>query len=175
MYRLKKPHSRHLDAPPADAGRLLREQSPGRAWLAGAGALVLVLAAWVAVSMLFDRYFPWYSMLQGLVIGLAVQRHGRGLDWRFPGVAALLTAVAAFAGAFLVALFLTGREFRTGALALVDEISWHTVSVFAIRNFGVDGVIYMLFAAAVAAFYAPRRLSRQEAVALRRYREEDRA
>jgi hypothetical protein len=124
--------------------------------------------------MVFDRYFPWYSMLQGVLIGHVMRRYGRGVEWPFPAVAALITSVAAFAGSFLVALFLTGREFRTGALELVDEISWHTLQVFAARNFGSDGVIYMVFAAALAAFFAGRRLNRQEAIALRRLREDSR-
>lgn len=171
MHRLRQRHSRHLDTPPADAGRLQREQSLKGALLAGGVAVAAMMALWVAVAMIFDRYFPWYSIVQGYIVGHAARRFGRGIDWRFPAVAAAITMAGAFAGSFLVALFLTGREFGTGALELVGEISWHTVSVFAARNFGIDGIIYMGFAAVVAAFYATRRLNRQEAVALRRQRE----
>lgn len=124
---------------------------------------------WVYVAMLFDRYFPWVSIVQGLFTGLAMQRFGRGLDWRFPLAAAGLTAFAAIVGSFLVALYLTGREFGTGALALVDEISAHTISTFLTRDFGVVGYIYMTFAAALAAFFANRRLLTGEAAALRRH------
>lgn len=171
MHRLNQRHSRHLHTLPADAGRLEREQTFTGALLAGGVAIAAMMALWVAVAMLFDRYFPWYSIVQGYIVGHAVRRFGRGVDWRFPAVAAAIAMAGAFVGSFLVALFLTGREFRTGALELVDEISWHTVSVFATRNFGIDGIIYMGFAAVLAAFLASRRLNRQEAVALRRRRE----
>lgn len=171
MQRLKKRHSRNLHAPPADAGKLLGEQSLKNAALAGAVAIVAMMASWVALAAIFDRYFPWYPIVQGYIVGHAVRRFGHGVEWPFPVLAASITAAGAFLGSFLVALFLTGREFRTGALELVDEISWHTVSVFAVRNFGADGIIYMSFAAVLAAFYASRRLNRQEAVALRRLSE----
>ena len=136
-------------------------------------AAACAVAAWIYVSMLFDRYFPWVSMLQGIVIGLGMRRFGSGLDWRFPATAAAITALAAMLGSFLVALFLTGREFGTGALELVDEISLYTIKVFFVRDFGLVGLIYMLFAVALAAFYAGRRLAPGEAVALRKAREQN--
>lgn len=171
MHRLRKKHSQHLNTPPADAGKLLREQSMRSGLAAGGVACCTMMALWVALGMVFDRYFPWFSVPLGYVVGQAVQRRGHGIEWPFPVAAAALTGAGAFIGAFLVALYLTGREFSTPALSLVDEISWHTLSVFTTRNFGVDGVIYMVFAALLAAFYAPRRLNRQEAVAIRRWRE----
>lgn len=133
---------------------------------------VITVALWAYVALLFDRYFPWVSMLQGVVIGLAMQRYGKGLNWRYPANAALITAFAAVVGSFLVALCLTGREFGTGALALIDEISPHTVKTFLVRDFGVVGVIYMMFAAALAGFFANRRLLAGEAAALARHARE---
>lgn len=127
------------------------------------------MISWVYVALLFDRYFPWVSVVQGMIIGLAMQRYGRGLGWEFPAVAAGVTASAAVIGSFLVALFLTGREFGTGAFALVDEISSHTLATFLMRDFGIVGLIYMAFAAALAAFFANRRLLPGEAAALRRF------
>ncbi|MBT8085009.1 MAG: hypothetical protein HKP32_09650 [Woeseia sp.] len=154
---------------PSSAASLLAHQNFGRGVATSIIVAIVAMILWVAVSLLFDRYFPWVSMLQGIAVGIAMQRLGRGLDWRFPLAAAIITALAAVEGSFLVALFLTGREFDTGALTLVDEISMHTVKTFLGREFGVVGSIYMLFAAALAAFYANRRLLPGEAVALRRH------
>lgn len=156
--------------PPADGRQLLAEQDLRRGTLAALAAAVVAMALWVWAGMLFDRHFPWVSMLQGILIGLAMRRFGRGVDRVYPAVAAAVAAVAAPAGSFLNALFLTGREFGTGALELVDEISLYTVNTFLVREFGVLGLIYLLFAAALAAFYANRRLRRGEAAALRRAR-----
>ncbi|ANO49873.1 hypothetical protein [Woeseia oceani] len=161
------------DRPPArppEPARILGQQNLRQGILVSLLMAGLAMALWVYVALVFDKYFPWVSMLQGILIGLAMRRGGRGVDWRFPLAAAVITAAAAAAGSFLVALFLTGREFGTGALELVNEISTHTVATFYTREFGIIGVIYMLFAACLAAFYANRRLSTAEAVALRRLR-----
>lgn len=172
VLRLKRRHSRHLDdADEVDAARLVAGQAPRRALVGALVAAVVLSAVWVAVSLGFDRFFPWFSIVQGFLIGRAVRHYGRGIDWRFPLIAALVTIGAAFSGSFLSALNLTGREFGTGALPLVAEISWHTVRTFALREFGVVGTIYALAGAAIAAFYANRRLTRQETSALRKWRE----
>ena len=170
IYRLRQKHAPRPDAKNAvDAALLLQQQSlPGAlrgAWLA---ALVLIVF-WVTAGMMFDRFFPWFSLLQGFFIGRAVRHFGRGIDWRFPVTAALTALVAAFLGSFLCALFLTGREFDTGALALLGELSWHTISTFATREFGVVGSVYAVMSAALAAFFAPRKLTREEAIALRKH------
>lgn len=153
-----------------DALGLIDDQSL-RAGLRGALLAFAVLTViWVYAVMLFDQFFPWFSVLEGFFIGRAVQHFGRGIDWRFPVIAAGFAVIAAFTGSFLSALFLTGREFDTAAFSLVTEISWHTLQTFAIREFGVVGTIYAVMAAAIAAFFAKRKLGRNEAIALRKYR-----
>lgn len=152
---------------------LIDDQSPKHALLGALLASVILMAIWVYSAMLFDRFFPWFSVVQGYFIGRAVRHFGRGIDWRFAAMAAVIAVLAAFLGSFLSALFLTGREFATGALPLVAEISWHTVSTFATREFGIVGTIYAGMAAAIAAFVANRRLSRHEAIALRKHLEKD--
>lgn len=173
MHRLRKRHSSRPDpnTPPVDASLLLREQSPQGAAVAGGAAVLLTITLWVALALVSDRYFPWFSIVQGFVIGRAIQHYGRGIHWTYPVLTAALTCVAAFAGSFTVALFLTSREFYTPVLTLAGEISPHTIRVFVLNNFQADEIIYMFFAAMLAAFNSIRRLSREEAIALRRLRE----
>ena len=169
---------RHKHAPgprrdsAADAQALLEDQSFKSALYGALLAVAILNVVWVATGMLFDRFFPWFSVVQGFFVGRAVQHFGCGVDWRFPVLAACAAVVGAFTGSFLSALFLSGREFDTGALPLVAEISWHTVKTFATQKFGAVGTIYAGMAAALAAFYAGRRLQRHEAIALRKHREE---
>ena len=154
-----------------DVTRLVGEQSLRGALLGALLAWLLLNFVWVYGCLIFDHFFPWFSVIQGFFIGRAVQHFGRGIDWRFPLLAALTAAVAGFAGSFLSALFLTGREFDTSAVALVGEVSWHTITTFTSREFGAVGTIYAGMSAALAGFFANRRLDRYEAVALRKYRE----
>jgi len=157
--------------PDIDVEKLIAEQSVRGALMGALLASVVLNALWVYGGLAFDRFFPWFSVIQGFFIGRAVRYFGRGIDWRFPALAAAMAVVAAFTGSFLSALVLTAREFDTPAWSLVGEISWHTVSTFATREFGAVGTIYSGMAAAIAAFFAGRRLNRYEAVALRKRRE----
>ncbi|MDX1480365.1 MAG: hypothetical protein R3315_01740 [Woeseiaceae bacterium] len=158
-------------APEVDVPGLYAEQSVTRAVGGGLLASLILIIVWTYAGLLWDRFFPWYSVLQGIFIGLAVRRFGRGIDWRFPVIAAAIAIVAAFAGSFVSALFLTGREFDTSVWSLIGEISGYTISRFATGQFGAVGTIYAGMAAAVAAFFAGRRLTRHEAIALRKHRQ----
>jgi len=154
-----------------DVSALFREQSIRRAFAGAAIALLILNVLWIAESLAFDHIFKPFSVLQGFFIGRAVRHYGRGIEWQFPAIAAAVAAVAAFTGSFMAALFLTGREFDTFALSLVAEISWHTVSTFATNNFGAVGTVYAGMAAVLAAFFAQRKLDRDERIALRKHRE----
>lgn len=154
-----------------DIGELFSDQSLQGALIGGLLAMLLLNIMWVAGSLAFDRFFPWFSVVQGFFIGRAVQHFGRGIAWHFLLIAAAIAVAAAFTGSFFSALFLTGREFDTFALSLVGEISWHTVSTFSTREFGTVGTIYACMSAALAAFFARRRLDRYERIALRKHRE----
>ena len=169
IYRLRHKHSPG-DARPqaADADVLISDQSLPAAAAGAAGAVVLLIVVWVYAVMLFDQFFPWISIIQGYFIGRAVQHFGRGIDWRFPVLAAGAAIIGAFLGSFFSALFLTGREFGMNPFPLLAEVSWHTLKTFSVREFGLVGVIYAGMSASIAAFFAGRRLTRQEAIALRK-------
>ena len=137
IFRLKKKHTSLSDNDynQVDALDVIREQSISSAMISAFMALVIMNILWVFISMIFDRFFPWFSLLQGIIIGISVKKFGRGIDWRFPIIASTFAIIAAITGNFLSALNLTGREFYTGALPLIIEISWFTVKTFFIKEF----------------------------------------
>lgn len=171
IYRLRHKHA-PTAAAEVDAAELLREQSLKGAALGALAAVVILSAMWVYAGVLFGQFFPWISVVLGFFVGRAVQHFGRGIDWRFPALAAAAAIGGAFIGSFMSALFFTSPE-GMSPLRLLSEVSWYTVQTFATREFGLVGVIYAGMAAAVAGFFASRRLSRGEAIALRRFRESD--
>lgn len=169
IYRLRHKHAPDdATQQPVDAAMLVADQSLRAAVGGAVGAIVLLTVVWVYAVMLFDQFFPWISVIEGYFIGRAVQHFGRGIDWRFPLLAAAAALIGAFLGSFVSALFLTGREFGMSPLPLLGEVSWHTLRTFATREFGLVGVIYAAMSASIAAFFAGRRLTRQEAIALRK-------
>ena len=95
---------------------LQKEQSILSGFYGAIITAVIINIIWVYISMFFDRFFPWLSIVQGILIGKSIQKYGLGLDWYLPALAAILTIIASVTGSFLSALYLTGREFNTGAI-----------------------------------------------------------
>lgn len=158
--------------PPADPQKLIAAQSLRRALLGGVAAALLMSWTWMYLALLTGRVFPWFSILQGIVIGLAVRRFGLGLDWRFPLTAAVLAWVGAYAGNVLIAIPTTAEELGVSGFAIVRGLTWWSFQVFFDEVITVVDHIYAFCAVAVAAFYAKRRLNRREEFALRTRREE---
>lgn len=152
---------------PVDAASLSKSQSPRAALIAAVAAAVFLNLVWLWLSNLTGRFFPWFSVVQGLFIGLAVRRAGKGYDWRFPALASTMTVIAAFGGNFLVSVTTTSTVLDIGPLQVLRGLtlwSWQTWYAEVLR---VVDLVYALFAAAVAAFYSKRHLLRHEIFALR--------
>ena len=90
VLRLRKKHGegRKVDITAADGARLVRAQSLGKALIASAIAIILFCVAWVSLTSLTNRVFPWITVVLGAGVGLLVRRAGKGVDWRFPALAA---------------------------------------------------------------------------------------
>jgi hypothetical protein len=157
---------------PVDAASLGKSQSPWAALIAAVTVAVCLNIAWLWLSNLSGRFFPWFSVVQGVFIGLVVRLAGRGFDWRFPALAATVTVIAAFGGNFLVSVMTTSAVLEIGPLQVLRGLtmwSWQTWYAEVLR---VVDLVYALFAAAVAAIHSKRRLQRHEVFALRSAKQE---
>lgn len=151
---------------------ILAQQSAVRA-VAGGVALVLVLGwLWAIVSLATGRVFPWFSILIGTIVGLGVQRFGRGLDWRFPVIAAVIAWVGAYVGNLMIGIVETGRYIEADPFSVLAGLSRDTMKNFFANTVSPVDHIYAFCAAGVAAFLAKRRLNRREVVAIRRKHKE---
>lgn len=170
MFRLRLRHSRHLHeaSPPVSAERLIAAQSVRAAITGAAIAIIVVNILWMYTASSTARYFPWIAIIQGAAIGIAVQRSGRGLDWRFPLIAGAAAWIGAFSGNLFIALLFTTAE--TGAVP--NGWWWQILQSFFAHTVSVIDVIYAFCAVAVATFYSKRRLNRYEVLALRKNKEE---
>lgn len=170
--RLRKKHGTGLprDVSAADGERLVRAQSLRNALVAGLIAIIVFCVVWMALSSLLNRVFPWMTVLLGAMLGFAVQRAGRGVDWRFPVLAAALALLGALLANIVVAASYTAETFDTGTLHILRSVTSMTWPVFFDEVLTVADGFYMVLAAAVAAFLANRRLSRSQYFALRLWR-----
>lgn len=168
VLRLPK---KHRGAPElsgaADGEQLIAAQSFRDAVIAGLIVIILFSVLWAMLSTLVNRIFPWMTVVLGLLIGLVLRRAGRGLDWRFPVLAVVLALAGALVSNVVVAAAFTASELDTSTLTILRAVTSMTWPVFFDEVISAADVVYALFGAATAAFYANRRLSRGEYKAVR--------
>lgn len=169
MFRLRQKHTRNPreKRPAADGRRLLAEQSVLRGTAGSIAVALLLCWLWALFSIMTGRIFPWFSVLIGALAGMAMQRFGRGLDWRFPVLAAVIAGVAAYAGNLMIGIFETGRYIDEAPIRVAGGLSVETMRYFFRNTISPVDHIYAFCACGVAAFFANRRLQRHEVLGLR--------
>ncbi len=168
VFRLPKRHAgATAHSTPALGGQLMNEQSLPNAFFAGLIIITVFSILWALASTLIDRILPWMTLVLGILVGLGVRRAGRGLDWRFPVLAAVLAAFGALLSNIVVAATFTAAALDTSTLHILRAVTSMTWPVFFAEAMSTADAIYGLLAAALAAFYANRRLTRAEFHALR--------
>ena len=169
MFRLKQKHSRpgKKKYPKPDVKRILAQASLLRGILGSLAIAALLCWIWAVQAMTTGRVFPWFSVLIGILIGFAMQRFGRGLDWRFPLGAGLVAGLAAYAGNLMIGVLETGRYIEAQPMQVIAGLSLDTMNYFFKNTINPIDHIYAICSVAVAAFFAKRRLNRREVLALR--------
>ncbi|MDH5304498.1 MAG: hypothetical protein OEW64_10430 [Gammaproteobacteria bacterium] len=175
IIRLRKKHLPVVDRQPTedDARRLRAAQSPRNAIMASLIVIILFSVLWSMLSVTFGRIFPWLTLLLGFLIGNAVRRAGLGLDWRFPVLAAAFTVLGSLLANIVVAAAFTAPILETTTLAVLTNLTVMTWPVFFDEVMTPADLVIALFGAGIAAFYANRRLTRAEYLALRTWGEKD--
>ena len=101
-----------------------------------------------------------------------IRAAGRGVDWRFPALAAGMAVGGAIASNIALAASTTAAEFGIGTLHILQAVTSMTWPVFFDEVWNVADGFFAIVGAAFAAFLAPRRLSRAQRFALRLWREQ---
>ncbi len=172
--RLRRKHGdgKGIDATAADGARLVHAQSIRNAIVAGLIVFVMFCVMWIAVTAMTNRVFPWMTVVLGGMLGLAIRRTGRGLDWRFPVLAAFLALTGSVVGNVVLAASTTAGDYATGTVDILQGVTVMTWPVFFDEIWNVADGFFAVASAAVAAFYANRRLTREQFYALRQWQEQ---
>ncbi len=173
VLRLPKKHASGIDKlPDPELGqRLVAAQSLRNALTGGLIAVVVFAVLWVLVTAVTERIFPWFTVLLGVAVGYVVRRTGKGLDWRFPVLAAVLTIAGSLLGIVVISAATTAGEYDTSTVTILSRATPLTWPVFFDEVLTAADYIYAGIAAGIAAFYANRRLTRSQYFALRQWRE----
>ncbi len=177
VLRLRKRHGsgEGIGSTAADGERLINAQSLRNAIVAGLIAIIVFSLFWMTLSALLNKVFPWLTLGLGVLLGYAIRMTGRGLDWRFPLLAALLTLIGSLLANIIVAASVTAEGFDTGTLQVLQSVTTMTWPVFFDEVLTIADAFFAVFAAGLAAFYANRKLTRSQYYALRLWREENNA
>ena len=172
--RLRKKHGsgKPTQVTIADGRRLVKTQSFRNAVIAGLIIIIIFSIFWITLSELTNRVFPWFTIVLGFLLGHSTRLVGRGTDWRFPLLAAGMAVAGALIANIVIAASVTADGFGTGTLDVLWAVTSMTWPVFFDEVLSIADVFYAAIAAALAAFYANRRLTRSEYQALRMWREE---
>ena len=171
VFGLPKKHLPKVKQEPtqSDARRLLEAQSIRNSIMASLITIIVFSVLWSMLSVLAGRIFPWMTLLLGILVGLAVRRAGFGLDWRFPLLAAVFAAVGSLVGNVVVAAAFTAPQLGTDTFTVLRNLTALTWPVFFDEVMTPADLIFAMFAAGLAAFYANRRLTRAQYLALRKW------
>ena len=139
-----------------------------------AALIVIVIfgACWAVLSDLTNRVWPWMTLLLGILLGVAVRRAGKGIDWRFPLLAAVLAVIGALLANIMVAAVLQASEMGISAFQVLRSVTVLTWRDFFSEVITPADLVFAIFAAAIAAFYANPKLSRDEFLALKLWQQE---
>lgn len=175
VLRLRKKHlpKNKREPTPEEGKRLLAAQSVRNAIMASVITVIIFSILWSMISTLIGSIYPWMAMIMGGLIGLAVRRAGFGLDWRFPVIAAVFAVIGALVGNIVVAAAFTAPQLGTDTLTVLRSLTALTWPVFFDEVMTPADIVYALFAAGLAAFFANRRLTREQYLALRILEEGD--
>ena len=172
LLRLRRKHGegRALDVSAEDGARLVRAQSLRNAFVASLVVFILFCVAWIALTSLTGRVFPWLTVALGWLTGMAIRRAGRGVDWRFPLLAGIVTLAGCVGSNVVLAASTTAAEFGTDTLHILRAVTSMTWPVFFDEVWNIGDTFYAAFSAGLAAVLAPRKLKRSEYFALRLWR-----
>jgi len=167
--RLRKKHggTNSAEIASVDISSLINSQSISFAILASVLTIIMFSFFWVLLSKLTGRVFPWATIILGYLLGHVIRISGRGIDWRFPVAAVILTLIGSIFSNFFIAATVTAEQLKTETLEILLSVTSMTWFVFFDEFLNAADIFYAVLAMSIAAFFSKKRLKRAEYNALR--------
>ena len=103
----------------------------------------------------------------GYLLGHVIRISGRGIDWRFPVAAVILTLIGSIFSNFFIAATVTAEQLKIETLEILLSVTSMTWFVFFDEFLNAADIFYAVLAMSIAAFFSKKRLKRAEYNALR--------
>ena len=105
----------------------------------------------------------------GVAIGLAMQFLGRGIDSKFPVAASVLAVLGCLLGKYFAIVMLTAKGQRMSPFDIFSSVPPGEVLSQIYKSLGVADLVFWMLAIAAASYFAKRRLTHEEGLALHVY------
>ena len=151
---------------------MVRTQSVRNAIVASLIAVIVFSLFWIALTELSNRVFPWLTVVLGFLIGHSVRLAGRGIDWRFPVIAVVMTLAGSLGANIILAASVTAESLGISTLQIIQAVTSMTWPVFFDEVLTIADTFFAVVGAGLAGFFSNRRLTRTEYFALRLWRQE---
>lgn len=153
------------------AETLIGEQNFTNGLAAAVVAAIAGAFGWGVVSMATGYMVGWVAIGLGVLVGYGMQVFGRGLTAKFSAAAAALAVFGCLAGNLAGAILYDARTYGLSARDIFSGMTLDDVVAFYSGTLTFMDLVFWLLAVGAAWQFAPRRLSVDEEIAIRRYEE----
>ena len=148
---------------------LLSEQNYQAALISGLIATILGAGIYAVTAVAAGYLVSYLAIALGAFVGFTIQFLGRGIESRYAVLASILAVVGCVLGNFFVRLILSGRVYGESASDIASQITFQSLVDFTVSSFRPLSILFWLLAVAAASYFAKRRLSREDGLAIYTY------
>jgi len=148
------------------AKKLLAEQNFQKAILTGSIATVLAAGIWGVIAALTGFVVSYMAIAVGTLVGFAVQLGGKGIDNKYAVLASALAIIGCISGNVAATVIYEAHTYQRPISAILSEIDAVSIIDFVQADLQFADMIFWIFAIGAAAYFAKRRLSREEGLAI---------
>lgn len=110
------------------------EPNLGRGILAGLASAVIGATGWAIITAIINFQIGWMAVGVGFLVGLAVQRFGKGTDPAFGFVGAAFSLLGCVGGNLLAVCIMASRELSLPLLDVLFRVSNPTVAGIVLKE-----------------------------------------
>ena len=146
----------------------MSEQNFVGALIFGAAATILAAGFYGVIGSSGTMYSFWAAGI-GLAIGFTMQYLGRGIESKFSIVAAVFGVAGCLLGNMFAVAIYVARANTVSPFTVLRSTPLSELGSWMVSDLQLVDLIFWLAAAGAAAYFAPRRLSREERLAIGMY------
>jgi phosphate/sulfate permease len=148
---------------------LLSEQNYQAALISGLIATILAAGIYAVIAVVAGYSVSYMAIALGAFVGFTIQFLGRGIESRYAVLASILAVFGCVLGNFFAGLILLARNYGESASDIASQITFQSLVDSTVSGFRPLTILFWLLAVAAASYFAKRRLSREDGLAIYTY------